>query len=340
MQVRSLVILAIILFLFGLCFYVFFYSSNDHSIEFIKPISGPAIQAVYATGTVEPSVMIPVAPRISARLVKLMADEGIHVTKNQILAQLEDEDLQQELTDMRAKADLAKRDYERKVQLVDSGASSRRSVEEAKANWESTQAKVAQANANLGYAKLIAPEDGIVIRRDGEVGELISSNKPVFWLSCCANLRISAEVDEEDISLVKIGQDVLIRADAFQGDVFTGSVLSITPKGDPISRSYRVRVSLLADTPLLIGMTAETNIIIRKTDQAILVPASSIKDNFVWVIKNGRAHLQNVRIGAKTPQAVEVINGISLSDFLVYDFTKIENPEQPIRSSLKDWKAH
>ena len=55
---------------------------------------------------------------------------------------------------------------------------------------------------------------------------------------------------------------MLIRADAFAGKVFHGRVQSITPMGDAVARSYRVRIELAEDTPLLIGMTAETNIII------------------------------------------------------------------------------
>ena len=112
---------------------------------------------------------------------------------------------------------------------------------------------------------LVAPADGLITRRDGEVGEYVPVGQPIFYLSCCAPLRISVEVDEEDIPRVVIGQKVLIQNDAFLGQVFEGKVSAITPRGDSTARSYRVRVTFNDDHhPMMIGMTAETNIILRE----------------------------------------------------------------------------
>ena len=109
------------------------------------------------------------------------------------------------------------------------------------------------------------------------MGDFIPVNQPVFYLAKAGvPLRISADVDEEDIPLVKVGQKVLIRSDAFPSRVFTGEVLEITPKGDPVARSYRVRIELPADTALMIGMTAETNIVTAEKQDALLVPASAV----------------------------------------------------------------
>ena len=116
---------------------------------------------------------------------------------------------------------------------------------------------------------LTTPADGQVIRRDGEVGDFIPSNQPFFYLAKSGSpLRISADVDEEDIPLIKAGDKVLIKADAFPDRVFDGQVSEITPKGDPVARSYRVRIALPPDTALKIGMTAETNIITKESPNA------------------------------------------------------------------------
>jgi RND family efflux transporter MFP subunit len=167
------------------------------------------------------------------------------------------------------------------------------------------------------YLRLVAPADGRIIRRDGEVGQMIAANQPVFWLSCCAPLRISTEVDEEDITKVHPGQEVVIRADAFPGEVFHGQVKSITPKGDPVARSYRVRVSFAGKVPLLIGMTAETNIVISKHENALLVPAGAVENNHVWLVEEGHLKHQPVKTGAVGPEQVEIIEGIRVEDVLV-----------------------
>ena len=302
------------------------------------PVRGPAVQAVYATGTVEPSVMLPVAARSAARLMALLADEGQTVTKGQVLAQLEDEDLQKTLAELQAKADLAQKEYDRKAALVTKGAASKQSVDLAQSDLDAAHAAVERAQANIGYMKLTAPEDGTVIKRDGEIGQLIPASQPVFWLSCCAGLRITAEVDEEDIPLVKEGQKTVIRADAFPGQVFDGTVQSITPKGDPISRSYRVRISLPADTSLHIGMTAEANIVIREEQNALLLPAGAVKDGTVRVDRNGAPILQKVNTGARSAETVEITEGLDEKSLVVLDASRVEKEGGSIRTSIQNWR--
>jgi RND family efflux transporter MFP subunit len=129
--------------------------------------------------------------------------------------------------------------------------------------------------------------------------------------------RIDADVDEEDIALVKVGQQVLIHADAFPDKVFNGQVSEITPKGDPVARSYRVRIGLPADTPLMIGMTAETNIVIASRTHALLVPSTSLDGDHVWIVRDGHALPQRVGIGARGAERIEILNGISDSDTVV-----------------------
>ncbi len=294
------------------------YKDNQHAfIDITKPVIGPAVRGVYATGTVEASVMMPIAPRSGARLMELRADESNKVIKGQILAQLEDDDLRHSLDELRSREALAKKEYERNASLLKQKAVSVEVYDRSKSEWLSATAATNAANAKLDYLKLLSPADGTIIRRDGEVGQLIPANQPVFWLSCCAPLRISVEVDEEDIAEVQPKQKVLIRADAFPGKTYHGEVQAITPKGDPISRSYRVRVGFTDETPLMIGMTAETNIITREVKDALLVPTSAVQDNKLWVIRQGKlAHIP-VSIGAKGIKQTEIKEGITTDDSVV-----------------------
>lgn len=309
------------------------------AITVVHPMRGPAIQAVYATGTVEASVMFPVAPRLSARLVELLSDEGQAVEKGQVLARLEDDDLQKTLTELRAKADLARKEYDRRQPLATSGVVSRETLDKVKADLDMAVAAVERAQVNLDYMKLVAPEAGTVIRRDGEIGELIPANQSVFWLACCGNLRIEAEVDEEDIALVKAGQKAVISADAFPDMVFDGVVQAVTPKGDPVSRSYRVRIDLPADTKLMIGMTAETNIIIRETPDALLLPASAISDNSAGVIEDNKIIVKKVETGAQTPAVTEIRSGLAENDLVILDREEAGKARKSIKYNIQDWKA-
>jgi RND family efflux transporter MFP subunit len=130
-------------------------------------------------------------------------------------------------------------------------------------------------------------------------------------------LRISTEVDEEDIGQVRPGQLVLIRADAFPGQIFHGEVQAVTPKGDPVARSYRVRISLPDDTPLMIGMTTETNIVLRQSEDALLIPAGAVQHDTAWVVEDGRLAPRRVVLGAKGATEVEITGGLGEGDWIV-----------------------
>ena len=315
----------------------FFMHPRLSFVDTVHPARGPAVQAVYATGTVEATVMLPIAARSMARLKELDADEGSSVAKGQVLAKLEDHDLQHALAELRAKAEFARKEYVRKAALAKEGYETKSVLDQARADSQAAEAAVGRAEAEAGFMTLAAPADGRIIRRDGEIGEMIAANQPVFWMSCCAPLRVSAEVDEEDIAQVKPKQDVLIRADAFPGKVFHGKVLSITPKGDPVARSYRVRVGFTEDNPLQIGMTAETNIVISTHDNAILLPSGAVPQNGkIWVVKNGRLAQERVSVGARGPEQIEILGGVTEKDEVVLKPDPQMAAGQAVRARLAD----
>ena len=301
------------------------------SVDVALPVRGPAVQAVYATGTVEATVMLPIASRIAARLMTLNVDEGSRVKKGELLAQLEDDDLQHTIEQLQSREAYARKDYDRNSMLVKQNAVPKAAYDQSKSNYEAAVAATRAARAQADYLKLTAPADGQIIRRDGEVGQLIPANAPVFWLSCCAPLRISAEVDEEDVAQVTPGLAVLIRADAFPGKVFHGKVQAVTPKGDPVARSYRVRIDFTEETSLQIGMTAETNIIIQETADALLIPSNAVRNDKVWLVKDGRLAEQSVVIGARGAEQTEIREGITMDDQVVVAPAKTMKSGEKIR---------
>ena len=305
-----------------------FNPAKSPKIETVKPVHEKAVQAVYATGTVEASYMIPISPKVPARLMTLHVDEGARVKAGDILAQLEDTDLQQAVVDAEAKLLLAEKDLSRAQKLAKSGAISKEAFDQTQAAQISAQAALERAKAELSYLQLIAPQDGTVIRRDGEIGELIPVGTAVFWINGGDQIRIETEVDEEDVGLVRSGQRVLISADAFPGQIFNGKVQSITPKGDPVARSYRVRVTLDVQTPLMIGMTAETNIITQVKEDALMVPATAVKGDAVYVLKGHKPVLTKIRKGIEAEKKVEILEGVQEGDTLALKYSDVAPEEK------------
>jgi RND family efflux transporter MFP subunit len=132
-------------------------------------------------------------------------------------------------------------------------------------------------------------------------------------------LRVTADVDEEDIPKVRVGQRALLKADAFPGRVLEGKVAQITPKGDPVQKTYRVRVGLPDDTPLMIGMTVEANIVVAERQDAVLVPARALREGTAFVLAGGRVEVRRVEAGAAGPTMVEARAGLEPGNAVVLD---------------------
>jgi RND family efflux transporter MFP subunit len=164
---------------------------------------------------------------------------------------------------------------------------------------------------------LLAPADGTILRRDGEVGQYIAPGQAIFVLACCAPLRVSAEIDEEDINRVRIGQAVLLKADALPGQIFEGKVSDITPKGDPVARSYRVRIALAAPGALQTGMTVDANLIVAQRDDALLLPVGAVSGDAVWVVEAQRLRRRPIVAGIRGPQRIEVRQGLRAGESVV-----------------------
>lgn len=283
---------------------------SARAVDVVLPVHGPAVDAVYATGSVEPEVMFPVAPRVAGRLTALLVDEGDEVSSGQPLAQLEDADVKANLAQLQAREANARNVLARVEKLLPENGASQKDYDSARADVRAATEARKAAQAQLDYMRLVAPVSSTVVSRDGEVGQLIPVGQTVFWLAGEGALRITTQVDEEDIPRVALGQDVLLRADAFPGQVFKGTVASITPKGDDVARSFRVRIHLAEGTPLRIGMTVEANIILARRDDALLVPSASLNDNSVWTVANGRLQRQPVTVGVVGVSLTEVLAGL------------------------------
>jgi len=272
-----------------------------------------AVEAIYATGSVEPGVMLPIAPRVAGTIAQLLVDEGSRVRKGQVLARLEDTDLKSTVEEQAARAQYARENFDRTQDLVHRGFVSPGELDRARSDRDAAEAALRRAATQRDFTALLAPADGVVIRRDGEIGQYIGAGQALFTMSCCAPLRVSVEVDEEDILRVRVGQKVVLHADALPGATLDGEVAQVTPKGDPVSRSYRVRIRLADAAALRVGMTVDANIVVAARPDALLVPSAAVQAGTVWIVHDGRLHRQPVKIGVQGIERTEILDGLDAS---------------------------
>ena len=281
------------------------------SVTAAHPTRGPAVDAIYAAGSIEPTVVQPIASKITGRLVSLLVDEGQTVRKGQVLARLDDTDLSSTVDEALARLKLAQTQHKRTQDLVKQQFLAPVELDRAQADLDAAQATVKRAQALRDVLTLVAPADGTIIKRDAEIGQVVTAGQTIMTMSCCAPLRATVDVDEEDITRVYRGQTVVLRADALSGQQLQGVVADITPKGDPVSRSYRVRIKLASTKSLMAGMTVEANLVVTQRDHALLVPTTAVQKDSVWVVNHGKAHWQPIKAGISGTTKVEVLEGLS-----------------------------
>ncbi|WP_144300033.1 efflux RND transporter periplasmic adaptor subunit [Elioraea rosea] len=280
-------------------------------------ITGPAVQAVYATGTVEPVVWARIGPAVKGRIVAIEAEEGARVEPGAVLARLDSTVVAAQVRETEARAQFLREDVQRLRQLASRDIIARAALDRAESEAKAAEAIVDTYRRRLDDTVMRAPLGGVVLRRDGEIGEVVDTTNTVFTVGEPRPLRVTADVDEEDIPRVAAGQAVLMRADAFEGEVLRGTVAEITPAGDPKLKVYRVRIVLPDDTALRIGMTVEANIVVRETEDAVLVPDAALKDGAVWILEGDRVRRQEVTIGVRGTQRVEIRQGLRVGQRVV-----------------------
>ena len=271
---------------------------------------GTAVEIVYATGAVEPLRWAKVTSLVRNRIVEVCYCEGKTVAKGDVLARLDDKELRAQLDELRAREEFAKREMERVTQLLGRGAATIQTHERIGMDLRQVQALISVQMEKLAYYTITAPMDGLVLRRDGEVGEIAEAGQVLFRVGVPKPLQIVAEVNEVDIPRVAVGQTVLLRTDAFLESRLEGTVREITPMGDAVTKTYRIRIALPDDTPLIAGMSVEANVITREKAGVLLVPADAVQGSSVFVIDGNRLRRRQVVVGIRGTRAVEVASGL------------------------------
>lgn len=200
---------------------------------------------VTATGTIEPVTEITVGTQVSGIIDKIYVDYNSPVTKGEIIAEMDKVPLQTELASQKAAYNGAEAEYEfqqknynRNKELHEKSLISDTDYEQslynyqkAKSTYESCKASLAKAQRNLSYATITAPINGVVTSKDVEEGQTVASGFSTPTLFTIAadltQMQVVADVDEADISDVKVGERVSFTVDAYPNDTFEGEVTQI-----------------------------------------------------------------------------------------------------------------
>jgi RND family efflux transporter MFP subunit len=284
-----------------------------------RPQKGDAAEVVYATGTVEPENWAKVVSLHRKRIVEVCNCEGKRVRKGEVLARLDSIEERALLNELEARRDTIKADAERIAILLKRDVATQVSYDEKLTQLREYEARVSAQKDRLLDLDLEAPMDGVILKSDATVGEIAGTGVEdvLFWVGEPKPLEISAEVNEEDIAKVKIGQTALLRHDGFAGQKLTATVSHLTPKGDPRTKTFNVDLALPSDSPLQIGMSVEANIVIKEAIGVLLLPAEAIHEGHVLIVRNGRIERVAVETGIRGGRLVEIRSGLDATASVV-----------------------
>lgn len=284
---------------------------------------GSLRETVIATGTMAPFARIVVQSEIPGIVKRVLVDDGDRVERDQALVELDGERLEDRVAELtaqltsrqalgrydlvgKAKAVEAKaaQDQNRIQGLFDRGVISTQAIEDAEhtvrlakiaitdaqaetaaraANVEETRNALRRAERDLAKTVIRSPVDGVVERREVEVGtavaDLQNGGTVIAVLADDARIHLLADVDENDVADIRVGQKALVRIDAFSGETFTSRVRKIASSGKSDGGSvseFDVEIEVDPDPRIRVGMSADARIVVREHLDALLVPNSAI----------------------------------------------------------------
>ncbi len=193
----------------------------------------------------------------------------------------------------------------------------------ALARIDEAQASLAVAEARLSETVLRAPSNGVILDREVEPGDIVQPGKILFVAAREGALRIEANADEKNLSLLKLGQGAEVVADGYPDKPFSVRLGWISPAVDVERGTVTVRFDLEAPVSTLrLDMTVSINLEVSKPREVMLIPISAVRDDasdhpWVLVVQNGRARRTSVMLGARDGNEVEIISGIDADATLV-----------------------
>ncbi|HQS20191.1 MULTISPECIES: efflux RND transporter periplasmic adaptor subunit [unclassified Acidovorax] len=197
-------------------------------------------------------------------------------------------------------------------------------VAQAQAQLALAQAATVAAQARLAQTALVAPADARVLVRAVEPGQIVQPGKALLSLALAGPTQLVAQVDERFLDQLEPGQKAAVVADAFAGQRFAARVLSIAPAVDAQRGAIEVKFALeqLAPAYLREDMTLSVEVETARRESALVLPQATLRGAMagdtgavlVLVLQDGRAEARAVRLGLRTLDAVEVLEGLTGGD--------------------------
>lgn len=245
----------------------------------VAPVEqGPAVAPIIASGVLAARDESKLAFKIGGVISRIAVRAGEQVKQGQLLAEIEATEADAGLAQAQAAHDKARRDLERGRRLYKDSVITREQFEDLGTAATIAQAQFATANYNHGYAQIVAPADGLVLRRLSEERELVAPGQPVLVLSRAHSgyvLRLG--LPDRDIVKLKLGDPAQLEFDAYPQQRFAAKIAELGGAADPRTGAFPVELEVDAgDTQLPSGLIGRASIHSSSQSTLSYVPLSAI----------------------------------------------------------------
>jgi RND family efflux transporter MFP subunit len=316
-----------------------------HSMQYVtttQPTGGGDGMAVTLPGTLQGVIESTVYARSSGYLARWMKDIGASVKKGELLAEINAPEIDQQLHQAEAaraqsasSEALAKSSAERWQSLRQKDAVTQQELDERLSAYKQAQADLAAAAANVsrlrslqGFNRVTAPFDGVLTRRNVDVGDLINAGnggagQALFSLAQVDPLRLYIYVPQVYANQVKIGDTVRVSLAEGAGEHYQGSIARTARAIDPTTRTLQVEIRVPnPGGQLFSGAYVQAELPIKGDRAATVVPTNVLLfrpdgPRVAVVDQSGRVHLALVKLGTDYGNSVEVLTGLDAADRII-----------------------
>lgn len=213
-------------------------------------------------------------------------------------------------------------------------------VAQAQAQLALANAARTAAEARLSEASLTAPTDARVLSRMVEPGQIVQPGRALFSLALAGPLQLVAQVDERYLGQLQSGQLAGVLADAYPTQRFMARVISMAPLVDAQRGAIEVKFSVTQPLPdfLREDMTLSVEVETARREQALVVPVEALRGGdatgaSVWLARDGRVEERRVRLGLRTLDGAEILEGLSAGEVVLKG--PAPRPGQRVRADIE-----
>ena len=274
------------------------------------------------SGTFEPNKETKISAEIQGKINEVLVDAGSIVNKGQSLVQLDNSLLKLQLQNIEVQIEGLEADVNRYTILAKADAIQGVQLEKSLLGLKSAKVQKATLVEQISKTTIKAPFNGVVTAKLSEEGAFAAPGVPLLQITDITNLKFTVNVPENELSQFKLNQSYSLSADAYSEILLTGKTTMIGSKAN-MGSSFPVQfmVNNTSDLKIKSGMFGKVLLKSETSGKGIIIPSSAIQGTEnqpqVYIVKNGKALLQNITISNKIQNKAVVSSGLNEGDVIV-----------------------